>query len=62
MRDASVGEIREVPVSVRVVNELLKVVYRSPMRRAMGLAPRSASTRGGGPSPSMAASPATVSG
>jgi NitT/TauT family transport system permease protein/taurine transport system permease protein len=28
MRDASVGEIRELPVSVRLVNELLKVVYR----------------------------------
>lgn len=28
MREASVGEIRELPISVRVVNELLKVVYR----------------------------------
>jgi len=28
MREARVGEIRELPISVRVVNELLKVVYR----------------------------------
>ncbi len=28
MREASVGEIRALPISVRVVNELLKVVYR----------------------------------
>jgi hypothetical protein len=28
MSDAGVGEIRAVPMSMRMVNELLKVVYR----------------------------------